>query len=101
MLIRANKTTNEIDNSLIIPQLQGFETVEVLDGWEWIDLNSEWYIAYETAQIELENELSSIERILKAETLELPIEEMNRYLLEQIQIQNTIIDNLIIEVLNV
>lgn len=57
MLIRVNKTTNEVDNSLIVPQLQGFENVELLPNWEWIELNSQWYIDFETAKIAKEQML--------------------------------------------
>jgi hypothetical protein len=99
MLIRVNKTTNEIDNSLIIPQLAGFENIELLAGWEWTELNSEWFINYETEKIAFENELNAIEYELKAETLELEQTELIKYLMDTVIKQNEIIDNLIIEVL--
>lgn len=59
MLIRVNKTTNQVDSSLIIPQLEGFEDIELQDGFEWIDINSEWYRKYEMDSLKLvENKIS-------------------------------------------
>ena len=101
MLIRVNKTTNQVDNSMIIPQLKGFEDLELLDGFEWVELNSEWYINYETELIKFNNEIDSIEFEFKAENLELSDKEMIKYLTDKITKQNEIIDELIIGVLNV
>lgn len=101
MLIRVNKNTNAVDSSLIIPQLAGFEDIELQDGFEWIDLNSDWYINYETEKLALESELNKIEFELKAETLELTEKETIAYLMAKVSQQNVIIDNLLIEVLNV
>lgn len=59
MLIRVNKTTNQVDSSLIIPQLEGFEDIELQDGFEWVDINSEWYRKYEMDSLKLvENKIS-------------------------------------------
>jgi hypothetical protein len=52
-LIRVNKLTNEIDSSIIIPQLEGFEDLELKPNFEWIDLNSEWYQQYEMKELGL------------------------------------------------
>ena len=80
MLIRVNKTTNEIDNSIIIPQLQGFEDIELKNGFEWVELDSEWYINYETELIKFNKEIDNLEFEFKAENLELSDKEMIKYL---------------------
>lgn len=99
-LIRVNKTTNQIDNSLIIPQLEGFEDVELLDGWEWVSLNSDWYINYETELIKFNNEIDTLEYELKTENFELEQSEQIKYLTNQNIKLNQIIDSLIIGILS-
>ena len=101
MLIRVNKLTNEIDSSVIIPQLEGFEDLELKPNFEWIDLNSEWYINYETELIKFNNEIDNLEFEYKAENLELSDKEMIRYLTNQNKQLNEVINELIIGVLNV
>ena len=101
MFIRVNKNTNEVDNSLIVSDVSLHTDIVLLDGWEWLDTNSQWYKDYELSQLQLENELNQLEFELKAETLELPEKELIAYLLNKINTQNEVIDNLLIEVLNV
>lgn len=101
MFIRVNKSTNEIDNSLIASDLQYHTDIVLEDGWEWIDTSDVWYVNYELSQLQLEKELNELEYELKAETLELTEKELIQYLLNKVNTQNEIIDNLIIGVLNV
>lgn len=100
MFIRANKTTNEIDDSLIVSDLQYHTDIILEEGWEWIDTADSWYKSYEETQLQLEKELADLEFELKAETLELNEKELIAYLLKQKQKQDELIDFLLIEVLN-
>ena len=51
MFIRVNKTTNEIDNSLIASNLVFYTDIVLEEGWEWIDTADSWYVNYEMNKI--------------------------------------------------
>lgn len=100
-LIRANKATNQIDDSEVFPIGCDTSKITLHPGWELVDTNSPWYIAFETKKIKADIKKEKLALELNAQTMNLSDKEMIKYLMDTLVSVKAVSQQLLMESFNV